>query len=560
MKSIRTKILTVFSLILLFLIGISVLGYTGVSQLESEVERIMANDYEMVSRASALSDNTAQRVIIARGFVLYGDPKYKQSFLEETKKSDELMKSFQELSGNTPEFLDAKQKTEKWNALILDQVIPAYEKGGFAAAIPIMEKYCQPWSMDAINAWQAQKSKADTALKDTQKVLQDNVQNQQRRFIFIASVATALGITLSVTISHRIINPIQSVVGRLSQIAKHDLTGEPLVVKTKDELNTLSTAVNEVTDNLRDIVTNLQKTDGQLHETSSSLVEHNEKLTVQTQEVVGSVTQVAVGSETQAHGAVETSAAMDNVTKRVQMIADSSANVYEKTQDVGKDATEGNQLVQGTIEQMNVISTSVHSAANVLDDLGQQSAEIGHITEVINAIAVQTNLLALNAAIEAARAGEHGQGFAIVADEVRKLAEQSKASAEQISNLIKKVQLGTNRAIEFANASKQEVDHGKVVVDEAGKAFTRIIQSIEDITNQIEEVSASTQEISAAVEEVSASVVELSTIAHQNVTYSQQVKESSEIQSISIADVGATVHTLNQMSEELRSIMKKFTL
>jgi methyl-accepting chemotaxis protein len=520
----------------------------------------VGHEYELVDRSSALMENTSARVILARGYVLYGEAKYKDSFIEETKKSLQLEKELQDISGDTPEFLDAKQKTEKWNALILDQVIPAYEKGGFAAAIPIMQQYCQPWSMDAINGWQAIKVKSDQSLRDTQQGLVDKVSNQQRSFVFIASIATALGITLAVTIAHRIINPVLAVVGRLSQIAKNDLTGDALDVKTKDELSTLATAVNEVTGNLREIVTNLQTTDLQLHETSSSLVEHNEKLTVQTREVVGSVTQVAVGSETQAHGAVETSLAMDNVTKRVQMIADSSANVYEKTQDVGKDATEGNQLVQGTIEQMNVISTSVHSAANVLDDLGQQSAEIGHITEVINAIAVQTNLLALNAAIEAARAGEHGQGFAIVADEVRKLAEQSKASAEQISNLIKKVQLGTNRAIEFANASKQEVDHGKVVVDEAGKAFTRIIQSIEDITHQIEEVSASTQEISAAVEEVSASVVELSTIAHQNVTYSQQVKESSEIQSVSIADVGNTVHTLNQMSEELRNIMKKFTL
>jgi hypothetical protein len=44
-------------------------------------------------------------------------------------------------------------------------------------------------------------------------------------------------------------------------------------------------------------------------------------------------------------------------------------------------------------------------------ELGESSAEIGKVIEVITSIAEQTNLLALNATIEAARAGEAGRAL-----------------------------------------------------------------------------------------------------------------------------------------------------
>jgi hypothetical protein len=81
----------------------------------------------------------------------------------------------------------------------------------------------------------------------------------------------------------------------------------------------------------------------------------------------------------------------------------------------------------------------VDASANAVRELGEHSAQIGLIVDVITSIADQTNLLSLNAAIEAARAGEQGRGFAVVAGKVRTLAEGSAKAASQIANLVREI-------------------------------------------------------------------------------------------------------------------------
>ena len=90
--------------------------------------------------------------------------------------------------------------------------------------------------------------------------------------------------------------------------------------------------------------------------------------------------------------------------------------------------------------------TRIDHASQVVDELNLHSDQIGSVLGVIEGIAEQTNLLALNAAIEAARAGESGRGFAVVADEVRQLAQKTQISANEISEIIQRLNDNTDTA------------------------------------------------------------------------------------------------------------------
>lgn len=164
-------------------------------------------------------------------------------------------------------------------------------------------------------------------------------------------------------------------------------------------------------------------------------------------------------------------------------------------------------------------------------------------------IAEQTNLLALNAAIEAARAGEQGKGFAVVATEVRNLAEESKQSAIQINEMIQHVLSIAAAAVENIDKGRSDLKEGKRVVDDAGRAFHKILTSVEKVTCQIQEVSSSVQQMSTGADQVAVSIGQLADIAKKSSAHSQNVAASTEEQLAAIEEFTATAENLSNVAK-----------
>lgn len=565
MKSIKGRILASFAIVLIILIAISSFSYFTISSTSKDVEDITSNDMTFLESANSMTFSVANRAKIARDYILFNNQEFKEQFMKETEAAKEtealLLKAVEDgkISKSVGSALiDADNKTKKWRELVTDEIIPMYDSGDTEGAIKLMEEKCLPYSKAAINAWVNVVEIQNSITKNQAQEVESSAY-QSKTFIIISSIsAIVIALIVALFNANNISGAVSLVVKRLEAIAEGDLRGELLKTKSKNEIGRLINASNQMVVNLKLLLERISETSNQVAAASEQFNASVEQSSSSAEQVTSSIQEIAYGAETSSKSANDSVHAMNEMSTGVQFIAISSAEVAKESSNTMKEANEGNTLVQKAVSQMQSIQSSVGNTSKLVINLGESSNEIGQIVEVITGIAEQTNLLALNAAIEAARAGEHGRGFAVVADEVRKLAEQSKASADQISVLINQIQQDTTLAVESMSDGTKEVELGTNVITETGKAFTKILESIQLVSEKIENVSSSIEKMSEGTEKVNTSVTHLASIAQSTSVNSQNVAAASEEQLATIQEIAASATSLSDLATELRNEISKF--
>ena len=206
--------------------------------------------------------------------------------------------------------------------------------------------------------------------------------------------------------------------------------------------------------------------------------------------------------------------AMEDLNQTVTDVAQKAEKVSQLTENANTLSMKGTELAEQAERGMVSITTSSNEVDKIIVDIKAEMDKIGKIVGLISDLANQTNLLALNAAIEAARAGEAGRGFAVVATEVKSLAQESRASAENIADMIGTLQKKSMAAGEAVASSNREVKTGSEALSQTLRSFKDIVRSIEDISKNVVEVASVSEEQAATVEEVTASVNEVQQMVH----------------------------------------------
>lgn len=316
----------------------------------------------------------------------------------------------------------------------------------------------------------------------------------------------------------------------MGNLADGDLTTYATV--TEDFTGAIADSVNYTIDALRDMVTTINETSGQVsyaaRQTQETAQHLTEASTNQAEEITSATTAIN-----------EMAVSIDEVSKN----ADDTANMALKSVEY---ARKGGETVRRNIEGMDRIRETIQETSKRIKRLGESSQEIGDIVELINDIAEQTNILALNAAIQAAMAGEAGRGFAVVADEVQRLAERSSNATKQIEALVKTIQTDTNEAVISMEQSTAGVVNGARLAEESGEALEQIMKVSDDLSGLIQNISSSARQQSQAAASISETMHVIQEITTQT--------------SAGTNETAASIGNLASLADEMASSVAGFKL
>ena len=325
-------------------------------------------------------------------------------------------------------------------------------------------------------------------------------------------------------------NAILRLLDEIADLADGDLRSYATV--SEDFTGAIADSINFAIDQLRDLVSRITQTSQEVAQYTAS--------------TQGITNQLAEASEHQAQEIAGASAAINEMAMSIDQVssnAEESAVVAERSVKI---AANGANVVNRSIEGMDIIREQIQETSKRIKRLGESSQEIGNIVALINDIADQTNILALNAAIQASMAGEAGRGFAVVADEVQRLAERSASATKQIETLVKTIQTDTNEAVISMEQTTSEVVRGANLSKDAGVA----LDEIQNVSGNLAKLIAN---ISDAAKLQSASAGHIATT--MNV-----VQEITSQTTTATFDTARSVSELANMAEALRESVTDFKL
>jgi methyl-accepting chemotaxis protein len=390
-------------------------------------------------------------------------------------------------------------------------------------------------------------------------IVDAKMKETNKKQVIFTIVILLVSLLILFMITSYIVKPLRMLTSKVKEIGKGNLT-VTVEDQGKDEIGQLSTSIQLMVNDLKQIIGGILTVTSKLHTSSESILQNAQETKDASQEMVHSLEEVASGIDVQFNKTETSTYAMEEMSLGVQTIASMATSVSELSLSALQETEEGKNIANQMMNQIQVLNQTFQETAHLMKDLDVRSKKINEVTNVIKEISSQTNLLALNAAIEAARAGEHGKGFSVVAEEVRKLAEQSESSAATITSIISKInEVGHST---FVSMSKVEnvVEKSIEEFHKMDRSYEHIYQSIRNMTSKVQEVSASAEEMAVSSEEVSASLSETFQIAKGTEHNTKLMVASTNKQEEAINEMFLDLKSLVKMTDELTDLTQKFEL
>lgn len=344
----------------------------------------------------------------------------------------------------------------------------------------------------------------------------------------------------------------------LRRIASGDLSIELEYKDSENEFEKMKLSLKITIDSFRKMISGIKDRSSRIEADSDSLNMISGELSASVDNISNAAGNITENIEEQEDDLNEIVTILDNFSDNIEEFISNLNELNTNSKDITENAERSNSKLDETSVIFKDVETLIGNFIDKIKELGVEINMINGVTNVINELAEQTNLLALNASIESARVGKAGKGFAVVASEISELAEQSRKSANTISEYISRISRETDIIINDSNKLNSKLGRSFNSVTESIDIFKNIIRNTHDIDSKIGKLNTASENISRENEVLYKKIEKSSKRSDDICVLSEEVLSSiNEINGVS-KHVSETALGLNRLSNELEDDVRVF--
>lgn len=380
--------------------------------------------------------------------------------------------------------------------------------------------------------------------------------------IGISAIGILISFISALLLISSILPPLNKMKKKLSDLVQRggDLT-QSIQVKSRDEIGDLANGINLFLSNLRDIISDVKIETNMLSSTVDVVNENMRELNGELEDVSATTQQISAGMVQTAASADEMGATSHQIESAIESVAMKAQEGAVLAGEISERAIQLRSTAVKSQEAAFKIKKEVNLELRDAIEKSKSVAQIDVLTDAILAVTDQTNLLALNAAIEAARAGEAGKGFAVVADEIRKLAEQSKQTAGKIQQ-VTKIVVDSVTNLSGSSLKVLEFLDNQVSKDYEAQVHTgdQYSKDADTVDMLVTDFSATSEELLASIQTMLRTIGEITTATSEGAAGTNIIAKKAVGISENATVVLSNTEITKQSVQRLSEVVEKFTV
>ncbi|KQQ45025.1 chemotaxis protein [Methylobacterium sp. Leaf125] len=552
--NITTKLAVAFVSLSAVTIGASLLGYTRLASIESNIGRT-EHTYQVLQALDGITSAMVNQETGIRGYLVSGDPQFLAPYKAGQVGFTENFARVKDLTSDNPaqqsRLVTLKRTADSWSSEIASKEIGLVETKNLEQARALEASGAGKASMDALRGTATEMAKVERDLLD----LRSAEQRSSFAVAYVTSIAGSvasviIAILLSALVFGLIVVPIRRLVAVLQRMAQGEIDTVIAEARRGDEIG----AVGKAVEGIKTMVSAKAAEQAEMKRIADAAAAQERKRTMielangfeaAVGGIVGmvssSATELQATAQQMSSAAAETAAQSITVAAAAEEAAANVSTVAAAAEELGSSVQEIGRQVSGSSDLAQSAVGEADQTMQLVQALSHASARIGDMVGLISNIASQTNLLALNATIEAARAGEAGRGFAVVATEVKELAAQTARATDEISGQIGQIQGVTGQAVAAIGSITTRIREINGVAGSIAAAVEEQGAATQEIVRNVTQAATGTSEVTSNIAGVAQASEETGTAAGQVLGAASELSRQSEHLSAEVGRFLATV-------------------